>query len=313
MTFELVATADGSLSCRDSETGQLCHNRAGAYTEALTHYAIPSEAIALAEQQGEIRLLDACYGLGYNTWVLADYLLKAVPSPFTLSVVAVERSADIVGFLPQLFEHPTLDDLKNKIDASEHNIHYRTQSCCFNTKDPPENGQQYVIDVADGRRIQFELILGDLREEVPRLEKGDFDLIFHDPFSPQKMPELWTVDLFRHYHRLLQARQGRILTYSGAAAVRGGLREAGFAIGKTQALGAKTGGTMAWIPTVESPESLESFEAWEWEYLQTRAGLPYRDETLCHAREDILQRRETEQAQSSRPSGATILRQRRHG
>jgi tRNA U34 5-methylaminomethyl-2-thiouridine-forming methyltransferase MnmC len=105
---------------------------------------------------------------------------------------------------------------------------------------------------ATGTVIEIEFIVDDLRAALPSLidsAEGSFDLVFHDPFSPQHLPELWTQELFAEYFRLLAPRQGRLLTYSAAAAVRGGLFEAGFALGRTIGVGDKSGGTAAWIPS----------------------------------------------------------------
>lgn len=179
MAIDWEKTGDGSLSCRDKETGQLCHNRAGAALEALKNYTEPAGLLELLQSQerlfqtegqyGEekaaeeepkevreakslsgvanlekagipqrptIRLLDACYGLGYNTWVTADFLLRHVNEPFTLSVVAIERLPDIIQESPLIFDHPSLSFLKSKLSPSEHNIYYRTLRCILDNKIP---------------------------------------------------------------------------------------------------------------------------------------------------------------------------------
>jgi hypothetical protein len=302
MTFTVVTTADGTLSCQDSETGEWMHNRAGAYTEALKNYVEPSKTVELAEENGEIRLLDACYGLGYNTWVLMDYLLQKVERPFTLKVVAIEMSSEILRLSTQIFEHPSFDHLNFKTHGLEHNIYYRTLRCVLDTKGEVENEFQFTIDVANGSKIELTIFIDDLRIRIPKLS-GPFDLVFHDAFSAQKMPELWTVDLFQQYHRLLEKRQGKLLTYSAAAAIRGGILEAGFPyIGQTTALGAKHGGTLAGFQSAGSvlPEL-------EMDYIKTRAGIPYRDPAFASSRDDILHRRQQEQECSGLPSG-TIIR-----
>jgi hypothetical protein len=302
MQYRITPTADGTISCLDSETGELCHNRAGAYTEALKNYAIPSGAVALAAENREIRLLDACYGLGYNSWVLFDYLLQNIEQPFTLSVTAIEQSEEILSFSPRILDYPTFDTLKMKTGLSEHNIDYRTQICFFDTKVEPKNS--WNVSTEKKQELSLEIRVADLRKSIPELDR-DFDLIFHDPFSPQKMPELWTVDIFRHYYRLLEKRQGALLTYSAAAAVRGGLLEAGFRICKTEALGNKNGGTLASISSTPG-ELLNDLEL---AYLQTRSAIPYRDPDLTNEREFIISTRELEQDTSARPSGSSVRQQ----
>ncbi|HEY9744598.1 MAG TPA: MnmC family methyltransferase [Oculatellaceae cyanobacterium] len=296
MTFSFVTTADGTLSCLDIETGELMHNRVGAYTEALHHYAKPSNACSLTEKTGQVRLLDACYGLGYNTWALVNHLLQTTKKPFVLSVTAIEKNANLLQFLPRILEHPTFDALKRKIPLLEHNIYYRTLSCPPDTKGP----LKLTYDVVDGSRIELTIFIDDLRERVPQLS-GPFDLVFHDAFSPQRMPELWTVDLFREYQRLLPPTQGKLLTYSTAAAVRGGLLEAGFKIGKTPALGDKQGGTIAGF--VEVGMLLTDLEQ---QYLESKAGIPYRDPDFKSLRAEIIHQRQKEQSESLRPSGSKL-------
>jgi hypothetical protein len=44
-------------------------------------------------------------------------------------------------------------------------------------------------------------------------------------------------------------------------------------------------------------------------YLQSRAGLPYRDAGLQHDRLQIINQRKIEQEESTRPSGANALKQ----
>lgn len=323
--FEMVKTADGSISCIESETGQLCHNSAGAYTEAFTNYVQPSGLVERLMRQGQIRVLDACYGLGYNTWALineiaeqhakwqasAEFGSENAPNSFTVQVVAIERFPEVFGFLPHVLAHPTFDALKNKIPPSEHNVYYRTLECFCDTKGGVDEVRFFTINLVNGLQIELELWVSDLRDRVLKIEPG-FDAIFHDPFSPQKMPELWTTDLFRVYYRLLEAREGLLLTYSAAAAVRGGLREAGFKLSKTQPLGAKGGGTLARLSeaSIWKDDSSMPLDVWELEYLESKAGLPYRDHLLCQERADILANREQEQAESPRPSGSSALKKR---
>jgi tRNA U34 5-methylaminomethyl-2-thiouridine-forming methyltransferase MnmC len=325
MSFELVTTADGSWSCRDDLTGELCHNRAGAYTESVHFYVRPSGLLDLALGQGHIRVLDACYGLGYNSWALINELLRLESNPqyaayfsqarspqqIMVSLVCIEQSAEVLRFLPQVLDFPTFHTLKQNLAPSEHNTYYRTLQCFYDTKGERVGPRKFTMEVAPNFWFELELWVDDLRTRVPQLE-GPFDAVFHDPFSPQKMPELWTMELFAQYYRLLQARQGKLLTYGAAAAVRGGMREAGFSVMKTPGLGTKGGGTLAFThpstPEAQA-EPFEAFAPWEHEYLQSKAGIPYRDPGLCLPREEILARRQSEQMASSRPSGGTALKQ----
>lgn len=327
MTFQLVTTDDGSLSCVDSQTGELSHNRVGAYTESVQLYAQVSGLLDLAFTQGEIRVLDACYGMGYNSWSLINELVRLGDQPeiaaiyrerhgdrpIRVSLVCIEKYPEVLEFLPQVLGSPTFDPLKAKLTAAEHNTYYRTLQCLLDTKLDGLEPRKIIMDVAPFWQFELDLWVDDLRNRMPKLQ-GDFDAVFHDAYSPQKMPELWTFDLFVHYHRLLNARQGRVLTYSAAAAVRGGLQEAGFSIAKTPELGTKSGGTIARVSKLGDGsnsvdiKSDEAFADWELAYLKTKAGLPYRDPGLRQTRDNILASRQREQEASHRPSGSSALK-----
>lgn len=318
MRFTIASTADGSVSCVDSETGQLCHNSAGAYTEAVQNYVMPSRLKEKILKTGHIRVLDACYGMGYNSWALINELVndaelsrETLKKPLTLSITAIEKHPEVMAFLPQVLQHPSFDPLKEKTPHLEHNTYYRTL-VDFENHDPEKaEHRTFFTEVAEQWYLEFHLWIDDLRSRVARLDQ-DFDAIFHDPFSPQKMPELWTTDLFAVYHRLLLERSGILLTYSTAAAIRGGLQEAGFTVLKTRGLGKKAGGTLACsnVTTIALYErSTISLESWEEGYLLSRAGIPYRDTRLTQSREAILSRREAEQQTSIKPSGSQALKQ----
>ncbi|MFN6307693.1 MAG: MnmC family methyltransferase, partial [Microcystis sp.] len=82
-----------------------------------------------------------------------------------------------------------------------------------------------------------------------------------------------------------------LVTYSCAASVRRALQLAGLQIGATDSVGRRSPGTIASFLSL--PPSLS---AQEWEHLQTKAAIPYRDATLSDPAEVIIQRRRSEQA-----------------
>jgi len=273
-----VTTEDGSLSCRDPETGELYHNRAGAYREALENYVEPSRASRILREHSRLAILDACFGLGYNTLVLLEQILADPLSQGNISVLALDIDLKILNLVGRI-----LDDQRLALTARALAAHVSLVP-----------GKR-KLTVRPGLTLSLEICQEDLRHKLPALNQ-QFDLVFHDPFSPAKVPELWTADLFRNYYRLLSQNKGKLLTYSSAAAVRGGLREAGFEVWRTIAVGGKSGGTMAVIPGCQVEE------AWafpltdsEVKKIMSASGIAYRDPTLLDKRKDILKRRELEQ------------------
>lgn len=104
------------------------------------------------------------------------------------------------------------------------------------------------------------------------------------------------------------AENGRLATYSCAAAVRTALLAAGLVIGSTIPIGRHTPGTIAAYPINESVDNwgnereeinlIPYLSQSEKEHLQTRAAIPYRDPELRDSAEVIIIRREQEQKDS---------------
>jgi uncharacterized protein len=275
---DFVTTDDGTITKLDAETGELYHNRAGAYTEALCNYVQPSNALARLQENEEIKLLDSCFGLGYNTLALCAEAAK-LQIPGKIVITAIELDPQIIR------------DVQQVMAAQQ----FATLHRFFRDKD-------FATEFGEWRgahnylQIRLNLINGDLRKAVPALQ-DDFDFVFHDPFSPRKVPELWTIDLFREYYRLLERLNGAVLTYSSAGAVRGGLQQAGFHVYKTTSVGAKPGGTLASVTKLEQlPNGVHVLSDDESAKLRGKSGIAYRDTDFSLARDDIQRARDAEQA-----------------
>ena len=269
-------TGDGSLTVKDPVSGELFHNKAGAYTEALLNYVEASAALNRLKKQGQIAVLDVCFGLGYNSFVLICEALRSRLSG-TIKIRAIDSDSTLVDLIPAILSSEPLcaiaTSFTRDVLASQHSTFL------------------YLDDL----KIEFCLHLKSLSECLPKICE-DFDFVFHDPFSPRSMPELWTVDIFQHYFRLLEARRGAVLTYSSAVAVRGGLSEAGFALKRTIAVGAKSGGTIG-ISSNNFEEFLfEELNDEERRRLASNSGVPYRDPALSLDRNMVLANRREEQS-----------------
>ena len=124
---QLLPLADGSLSCFDPSTGELYHNRVGAYTEALSHYVQPSQALHYLRQNPRLSLLDVCFGLGYNTFTLWNEILKSDIPHFSIHTLGIELDPNILSLIPHILASPCLHTLNSKMIPLEHNIYYQTQ------------------------------------------------------------------------------------------------------------------------------------------------------------------------------------------
>jgi len=263
-------TADGSFTLFSEDFGEWFHSREGAYTEAYTTYVQATDLVQLA-QAGQITLLDVCYGLGYNS-AAALATLHQVNPQVTCHLVGLELD-------PRVPQQAIARGLLSPWPAPVQQV--LEQLARVGTYQRPPLGAQ--------------LLLGDARQTIQTLVGQGFqaDIIFLDPFSPPHCPELWTVEFIQQVARCL-APQGRLATYSCAAAVRTALGLAGLAIGPTLARGRRWPGTLAqW-----QPQGLAPLSPQEQEHLLTRAAVPYRDPSLGDSADRIRQRRQQEQTLS---------------
>jgi tRNA U34 5-methylaminomethyl-2-thiouridine-forming methyltransferase MnmC len=264
-------TADGSFTFFSEAVGESFHSIHGAKTEALCKFVEPCQLAQLA-QKPVLRLLDVCYGLGYNTAAALEVIWTTNPH-CRVELVALELDAGV----PR--------------GAIAHNL-------LNNYQQPIPQLLQLLATTFQVKTTQFnaQLYLDDARITIQKLSQSNlsFDAIFLDPFSPPHCPQLWTIE-FMQQLAICCAPQGRIATYSCAASVRSGLIAAGFKIGRSKLGGGRLPGTVGSFNEV----GLISLSKRSQEHLQTRAAVPYRDPQLNDSKDQILQRRQLEQQISS--------------
>lgn len=284
-----VYTQDGSITLKDEETGEWFHNSAGAFLEAYKNYVEP---LCLEHWQPQrLKVLDSCFGLGYNSFAL----LEKLDFKCDVELTCIDKRPENLALMPQVLSQSCFDSIENKKDLLGF----------FDSVEKRNKKNQSILTSLKSGNINLSInfITGDLRNILPELNENEanFDLVFHDPFSAQKMPELWTKDIFRLYFEMLAPREGRLLTYSTAFAVRGGLSDAGFSVYRTCSVGTKYGGTYALSVSdsilqygLQTGLIIELTEE-EIDKLKGRSGLPYRDPDFNLDRATIFKNRQKKQ------------------
>ena len=151
------------------------------------------------------------------------------------------------------------------------------------------------------------ILWGDAREKIdfnPLSIK--FDLIYLDGFSPQKCPQVWTIEFLSKVTEKLNS-QGYLITYSSSAAVRKTLRNLGLEIFTIKPRINKrtiwSQGTVAISKLDEnklkSNSNFAKLSFMEEEHLLTKASVPYRDKDLNSSKDDIIKNRLDEQLLSN--------------
>lgn len=220
MRLKRVVTRDGSPTCHDSEYDETHHSISGALEEADKKYA----QVCWISEREEVDILDICFGLGYNSAAAIDCF-----SGKRISIVGLESYQGIVDEIVLMGdEYP-----------------FR----CREVMQMVARERKYSDE-----RMKITLNMGDARETIKNLADASFDVVFLDPFSPRKCPELWTAEFFSEIYRVLRSG-GMVATYSCARVVRENFASAGFKAADGPVVGRRGPGTVA---TKQSPENTQS-------------------------------------------------------
>jgi tRNA U34 5-methylaminomethyl-2-thiouridine-forming methyltransferase MnmC len=274
-------TQDGSYTFFSEQFGEAFHSSQGAKAEAFQKFADTTDLVQKAKQDS-VKLLDVCYGLGYNTAAAIEVIWQVNPD-CQIEVYGLELDATVPIAATHLLEgwSPQVQSILKTL-AQDYRDHRQN--------------------------LKAELLIGDARKTIQTLQNFQADAIFFDPFSPRRCPQLWTIEFFQLVAQCL-ASTGKLSTYSRSASVRTALLEAGLKIG-TIPLGSEhqphewaQGTIAAW-----DHASLRSLSPMEQEHLKTRASIPYRDRTLSDSAEEILARHQREQAASTLESTSSWRR-----
>jgi tRNA U34 5-methylaminomethyl-2-thiouridine-forming methyltransferase MnmC len=269
MKFLPQKTEDGSDTFFSDEFSEAFHSIHGAKQEAEIKFVLPTNLRSIAQKESQIKLLDICYGLGYNSAAALEAIWQVNPQ-CRVELIGLEIAADV----PQ--------------NAIAHNLLYLW----------PKPIPDLLATLATQFQVKHhllsaQLLLGDARQTIQQIDRQTWqaDAIFLDPFSPPKCPQLWTVEFITLTAKCLNPT-GRLATYSCAAAVRTALSMAGLQYGSTPGVGRKSPGTVASFCDRDLPPlSLQ-----EKEHLQTRAAIPYQDIHLGNSAEKIKEQRQQKQS-----------------
>ena len=202
-------TGDNSITLFNEKYQEHYHSTKGAVEESFEKFVKPCKIAELAKS-GKIRILDVCFGAGYNSAAAIDVALESNPV-CEIEIVGLENDQNI------------LDEMKNLNPA------FKYYDVIKGDKSDP--------------RINIKILLGDAREKIKELNEK-FDAVFFDPFSPKVCPELWTKEFFAEVKQVM--KPGAILaTYSCARIVRDNLKANGFIVTDGPVIGRRGPATIA--------------------------------------------------------------------
>jgi chorismate dehydratase len=266
--YILKETEDGSVTLYSSQYQQTMHSLSGALEEAEKKHIVPSGIIG--KLTAPVKVLDIGFGLGYNVLALLEHY-DAQMQRHPCTIISCEKETTLGDHLDQIQFSGARKRLFEVVKTAYH------------------------TGTAVSGPVTVHVLVGDARETLRAIdEKGSFDAVFQDPYSPAHNPELWTVDFFRMVHRLMKP-DGVLTTYSSALQIRRGLLDAGFTIGRGPSVGMKREGTIASPNACIIPLPEQEIST----LLDDSKSIPYVDPHLNETREQILQRR-TEKIREAR-------------
>jgi hypothetical protein len=295
--YSIVTTRAGAVSIQDNVTMEIMHNPVGPWVEANSLYIDQSDF--------KTRLNDLCLNTVGSAWPPTPGSTSA-PAPgsgsttasFSAGLVVFDvglgaaanalaalhhardcfrkinsiagrrgRHADDSDLPPRLklisFERD-LDLLQFALDHSHHFEHFRGF----------ESAIKSILETGHWEEsgISWQLRHGDFQEQISR-ESSYPDLVFFDPYSPKKNPEMWSLNTFKKIYELgSKATNGcLLLTYSRATSVRVTMLQAGFYVGVGIASGSKDETTQASsnLALLANPLDHSWLKRWQ------RSGVPY--------------------------------------
>lgn len=275
-----VLTDDGSYSINSKEINhkvETLHTSTGAISESFEKFIRPMKF----NYDEDIAILDICAGIGYNTSAaIADFIKNSSNSKLTIDMVEISKATLACGLLvpSPISEH---DITKKAIENELIRQDYAALS--LEKKEIPDN-------------IDINIYIEDARQTVQRLEDDAYDAIFLDPFSQNMAPELFSLEFFKQFRRVIKD-DGIVATYTSSAPVRSAFIEADFYIGQGPIFGRKQGGTLA----SPNPEMLDTSlpKNDEIRIALSDVGIPFRDPNLDD-RSDVILERRTEERHNAR-------------
>ncbi len=196
-----IQTIDGSNTLFSTKYNQHFHDlKTGAIKESLNKHVIP--ALSLKKDSKNLKILDICFGIGYNTFSTIYYILEN-NLDICLEIYSPELDEELIKSLDKFDFPKEFEKIKHIIDSIAKNFSYEDE------------------------KIKINVFIGDAREYIKTL--NHIDIIYQDAFSSEVNKELWSVEYFQDIFKLCKS-DAVMTTYSISTNVRLSMYEAGFFI-----------------------------------------------------------------------------------
>ena len=321
-------TEDGSVGLYDNETEDIFHSVTGAYRESYEKFVLAGGLEEFAKSNNELKILDICYGIGYNTKTAINSALK-INSDINITVNSLEYNPKVACLSPFIKDNINNISLKTelikilseKIDGffqfvndfyskhPDYKVLYSDPSV-YPIIDFLISGDNInrIDDIsALLHNIYYQNISNSMENNmyVNNTFKLNFDIKIGDArqtinecnqvydfvFLDAFTPSKQPILWTKQFFEKIKSKMNKnsvLATYSNSSPVRKTLIDLGFNISKT-VIDGKSFGTVATLGNNLLGTPLDEYELG---LLSTRSGIPYLDnETLTLSSEEILNNR----------------------
>lgn len=195
----VVTTQDSSDTLYSYEFNEHYHStKEGAFIESLHKHIVP--AFTYNTHKKHLRILDICFGLGYNT-LTTLYYIREKNLDVSVEIYSPEFDLELIRSLKDFSYPKKFERFHEIIEAVANELEYH------------------------GKGVDIKVLLGDARDSIPKLTQK-FNIVYQDAFSPKSNPLLWTKEYFGDIAQII-TDDGVLTTYSTALSTRLALFENG--------------------------------------------------------------------------------------
>lgn len=247
-SVHIIETRDGSTTLYSDRFGQHYHNPNGAVAESRKVFFETAGVPAKLTERNHLTIFETGFGTGLNLILMLDYL-KESESSCSVDYVSIEA-------------YPITEGQAAELNFGKELAGYEPNRVL---KDIFERVKSGWNRVSLGNRLTLHLFNGffDAIEDVALDRKAD--IFFHDPFSPEVNPELWTKEVFEKL-LTIAADKALLVTYCAASSARAAMAAAGWYVARAPGALGKREMTIA----SPKPERLEQFKRVNEERLKKR-------------------------------------------
>lgn len=196
----LIRTNDGSVSVFDESAGQAFHSQHGAWSESEHVYINNGLKYFIAAfPERKVRLLEIGFGTGLNCWLTAR---MAVEHTLGIEYTGIEKE-------------PLQESIYSKLKYTEDPFFTELHRSTWNELHRKDDW------------FSYKKIRSDLHDFLTGYSGVKFNVVYFDAFSPNAVPEQWTVTIFQSLRSMME-ENSILVTYCAKGEVKRTLLSAGF-------------------------------------------------------------------------------------